>query len=129
MKKVRAIIRLMIISINIVSVHAVAAEISSFSFTFTNTGIRYTVNTRKDNTNAYAVVNITLAEENKAYRYAVANGSKGNYITEWTTQMGTGRITLDYKSGEVPIVGNTVRLCIVPTSSSGISTVSGTWIP
>lgn len=128
MKKIRAIICLMIISISIVSVHAIAAGTSSFSFTFTN-GIQRTGSVRKDNTNVYAVVNVTSSGANNTYRYAVANGSTGNYITEWTTQTGTGSITLDYKSGKVPIAGNTVRLCIAPTSSSGISTVSGLWIP
>ena len=123
MRKIKSVFCLTLI---VVSMFSAAASAASFSFTFTNSGTDYSTLATKGNSRSFATVNVTTAG-NYTYKYAVATGQYTGYKTSWNQKTGKGTFDINYTS--TPSSGTRLRLHGGTVSSSGTSTVSGTWTP
>ena len=124
MKKLKSVFCLTLIVVSMLSAVASAA---SFSFTFTNTGTKYSTQATTVG-NGFATVYVTTAG-NYAYKYAVANGCYTNYLTNWVQKTGKQTAGFDIIYTKAPPATNTLRLHGATVSNSGTSNVSGTWTP
>lgn len=124
MKKVKSIVCGTILAVSMLSMTALAAD---FSFFFVNTGTDYSALAPKSGSRTFATVSVATAPSTATYKYSVARGIFTNYITGWKNNTGTGTFDVSYTTQ--PSSGESLRLHGATVSSSGTSTVSGTWIP
>jgi len=123
MKKFKRICCLILAS---ASLFITGAQAANFSFTFVNSGVDYSTLATKGNDRSFATINVR-GTNGYTFKYAVATGQYTGYKTGWKSKQGNGTFDISYTSK--PSRGTGLRLHGSTSSSSGTSTISGTWTP